>query len=52
MTNPAYRRFDVISSDFCRGLVSGDENDRAATRDPFDVLRYIAAKRLAAGCLT
>lgn len=44
--------FEVISSDFCRGLVSDDENDQAATKDAFDVLGYIAGKRLAAGRLT
>ncbi len=44
--------FEVISSDFCRGLVSDDENDQDATRDAFDVLGYIAGKRLAAGRLT
>lgn len=43
---------EVISSDFCRGLVSDDENDQAATGDAFDVLNYIAGKRLAAGRLT
>ena len=43
---------EVLSSDFCRGLVSDDENDQAATKDAFDVLNYIAAKRLAAGRLT
>ncbi|MFG2193302.1 polynucleotide kinase-phosphatase [Streptomyces sp. NPDC048639] len=42
----------VISSDFCRGLVSDDENDQSASRDAFDVLNYIAGKRLAAGRLT
>ncbi|MEU9271025.1 polynucleotide kinase-phosphatase [Streptomyces sp. NPDC048251] len=48
----AHRNFkptEVISSDFCRGLVSDDENDQSATRDAFDVLHYIAGKRLAAG---
>ncbi|HEY7920071.1 MAG TPA: polynucleotide kinase-phosphatase [Streptosporangiaceae bacterium] len=44
--------FEVISSDFCRGLVADDENDQAATADAFDVLEYIAGKRLAAGRLT
>jgi polynucleotide kinase-phosphatase len=44
--------FEVVSSDFCRGLVSGDENDQAATGDAFDLLHYIAGKRLAAGRLT
>jgi protein phosphatase len=40
---------EIISSDFCRGLVSDDENDQSATKDAFDVLHYIAGKRLAAG---
>jgi protein phosphatase len=43
---------EVLSSDFCRGLVSDDENDQAATNDAFEVLHFIAAKRLAAGRLT
>lgn len=43
---------EVLSSDFCRGLVSDDENNQAATNDAFDVLHYITAKRLAAGRLT
>ncbi len=47
-----FKPTEVISSDFCRGLVSDDENDQAATNDAFDVLHYIAAKRLAAGKLT
>ena len=44
--------FEVLSSDYCRGLVADDENDQAATSDAFDVLHYVAAKRLAAGRLT
>ncbi|MFF5956143.1 polynucleotide kinase-phosphatase [Streptomyces luteogriseus] len=44
-----FKPTEVISSDFCRGLVSDDENDQSATRDAFDVLHYIAGKRLAAG---
>src|SRR6516165_1713691 len=43
---------EVISSDFCRGLVADDENDQSATKDAFDVLHFIAGKRLAAGRLT
>src|SRR5690242_13126142 len=43
---------EVLSSDFCRGLVADDETDQAATADAFDVLYYIAGKRLAAGRLT
>ncbi|MFH9013514.1 polynucleotide kinase-phosphatase [Streptomyces sp. NPDC017943] len=44
-----FKPTEVISSDFCRGLVSDDENDQSATKDAFDVLHYIAGKRLAAG---
>ncbi|MGW2818028.1 polynucleotide kinase-phosphatase [Streptomyces sp. NPDC001415] len=47
-----FKPTEVISSDFCRGLVADDENDQGASRDAFDVLHYIAAKRLAAGRLT
>jgi protein phosphatase len=47
-----FRPTEVISSDYCRGLVSDDENDQAATKDAFDVLHYIAGKRLSAGRLT
>ncbi|MFD0133794.1 polynucleotide kinase-phosphatase [Streptomyces sp. NPDC127159] len=44
-----FKPTEIISSDFCRGLVSDDENDQSATGDAFDVLHYIAGKRLAAG---
>ncbi|NJP53632.1 polynucleotide kinase-phosphatase [Streptomyces sp. SBST2-5] len=44
-----FKPTEVISSDFCRGLVADDENDQSASRDAFDVLHYIAGKRLAAG---
>ena len=47
-----FKPTEVISSDFCRGLVADDENDQSASRDAFDVLHYIAGKRLAAGRLT
>ncbi|MGW7539112.1 polynucleotide kinase-phosphatase [Amycolatopsis sp. NPDC054798] len=47
-----FKPTEVISSDFCRGLVSDDENDQSATKDAFDVLNYIVGKRLAAGRLT
>ncbi|MFD9123894.1 polynucleotide kinase-phosphatase [Kitasatospora sp. NPDC059571] len=42
----------VVSSDFCRGVVADDENDQSASADAFDVLHYIVGKRLAAGRLT
>lgn len=44
-----FKPTEVLSSDFCRGLVSDDENDQSASGDAFDVLHYIAGKRLAAG---
>ncbi|MFE9661336.1 polynucleotide kinase-phosphatase [Streptomyces sp. NPDC005955] len=44
-----FRPTEVLSSDFCRGLVADDENDQSASGDAFDVLHYIAGKRLAAG---
>ncbi|MCZ6652005.1 MAG: polynucleotide kinase-phosphatase [Planctomycetota bacterium] len=47
-----FKPTEVLSSDFCRGLVSDDENNQAATNDAFDVLHFIARKRLAAGKLT
>jgi protein phosphatase len=43
---------EVVSSDFCRGLVSDDENNQTATKDAFELLHFIARKRLAAGKLT
>lgn len=47
-----FGRFEVVSSDFCRGLVADDENDQTVSGDAFDVLYYIAGKRLAGGRLT
>jgi protein phosphatase len=47
-----FKPTEVLSSDACRALVADDENDQSATKDAFDVLRYVAAKRLAAGRLT
>jgi protein phosphatase len=47
-----FQNFEVLSSDFCRGLISNDENNQSATGDAFELLRFIVAKRLAAGKLT
>jgi protein phosphatase len=47
-----FQQFEVISSDFCRGLVSDDENNQASSKDAFELLHYIVAKRLATGKLT
>lgn len=47
-----FKPTEVLSSDFCRGLISNDENNQAATKDAFETLHFIARKRLARGLLT
>jgi polynucleotide kinase-phosphatase len=47
-----FKPTEVISSDFCRGLVADDENDQSATPAAFELLRFIAGQRLKAGRLT
>jgi protein phosphatase len=47
-----FKQTEVLSSDYCRGLVSDDENDQTSTKEAFEVLHFIARKRLAAGLLT
>jgi protein phosphatase len=43
---------EVLSSDRCRGWASDDETDQSATKDAFEILHFIAGKRLAARRLT
>ena len=47
-----FRPTEVVSSDVCRAMVADDPNDQTATPDAFEVLNFIAAKRLRAGRLT
>lgn len=47
-----FGRFEVVSSDFCRGLVSDDENDQTVSDAAFDLLHTIVRKRLKLGRLT
>ncbi len=47
-----FKPTEILSSDRCRGMVADDESDQAATGDAFDVLYFIAAKRLDARRLT
>ncbi|MCE9546644.1 MAG: AAA family ATPase, partial [Planctomycetia bacterium] len=42
---------EVLSSDACRGMISDDENNQAATNDAFQLLHYIAGTRLRLGKL-
>ena len=43
---------EVVSSDFCRGLVADNENEQSATGDAFELLHAIVRKRLERGRLT
>ena len=47
-----FAAFETVASDFCRGLVSNDENDQSATRAAFEVLHFVVGTRLARGLLT
>ena len=47
-----FARTEVVSSDLCRGLVGDDENDQTVTSEAFELLHFIATKRLALGKLT
>ncbi|MGP3956406.1 polynucleotide kinase-phosphatase [Nonomuraea sp. 3N208] len=47
-----FKPTQVISSDFCRGLVADDENDQSATPAAFELLHHIVGVRLARGLLT
>ena len=47
-----FGEFEVLSSDYFRGLVGNDETNQDATAAAFDALHYVAGKRLEAGLLT
>ena len=47
-----FKSTEIISSDHCRALVSDDENDLSATSNAFELVHFIAEKRLASGKLT
>lgn len=47
-----FKPSEILSSDVCRGTVSDDENNQSATGDAFELLHFIAKKRLARGLLT
>ncbi len=46
-----FKPTEIISSDVCRGLVYDDENDQSISKEAFELVHYIAAKRLALGKL-
>jgi protein phosphatase len=47
-----FKETEIISSDRCRAIVSDDENNQSATDEAFELLHFIAAKRLKNGLLT
>lgn len=47
-----FKPTEIISSDVCRGLISDDENNQTVSTDAFELVRFIAAKRLKLGLLT
>ncbi|WP_374209738.1 polynucleotide kinase-phosphatase [Glycomyces sp. TRM65418] len=47
-----FKPTQVISSDFCRGLVADDETDQTATTEAFELLHHIVGVRLRRGLLT
>jgi protein phosphatase len=47
-----FKPTEVLSSDFFRALLSDDENDQAVSRDAFDLLAWVAERRLARDHLT
>ncbi|UEG54847.1 polynucleotide kinase-phosphatase [Mucilaginibacter daejeonensis] len=47
-----FKPTEIVSSDTCRGLVSDDDNNQAASSDAFALARYITGLRLKRGLLT
>ncbi len=47
-----FRPTEIVSSDACRAMIADNENDQSATPEAFELLHFIARKRLAAGRLT
>jgi len=47
-----FKDTEIVSSDACRALLADDETDQSVTRDAFELVEFIAEKRLAARRLT
>lgn len=41
-----FKPTEILSSDACRALVSDDENDQTVSNEAFEVLHFVAARRL------
>lgn len=46
-----FKQSEIISSDYCRFLISDEESNQNVSKDAFELLYFIAAKRLARGKL-
>ena len=51
-TRAHFDRYQVVSSDACRGMVSDDGGNQLATADAFEVLYAIVDQRLSRALLT
>lgn len=47
-----FKPTEIVSSDFCRGIVSDDENDQTCSEAAFEILHQIVRQRLKAARLT
>jgi protein phosphatase len=47
-----FKPTEIVSSDYCRGVVADDANDQTATGPAFDLVRFITEKRLEGRRLT
>jgi protein phosphatase len=47
-----FNKYEIVSSDVCRGMISNDENNQSATQEAFELLQFVVAKRLDKGLLT
>ncbi|HIE01237.1 MAG TPA: polynucleotide kinase-phosphatase [Thiotrichaceae bacterium] len=47
-----FKPTEILSSDYCRALVADDESAQFVTQEAFEILHFLAAKRLALGKLT
>ena len=47
-----FKETEIISSDYCRAMVSDDENNLSSTQDAFELAHFMIRKRLKRGNLT
>jgi protein phosphatase len=50
--NKHFSRFEVVSSDQCRGIITNDENNLSVTAEAFELVDHIVRLRLKQGLLT